>query len=328
VRGGASRRAGAAVARTAGLKARRRAADPGDVTRRPRRLLLLPLLLLLCALTPATAGARVAVGIADNKPTMFADPRYADLQFRQARIDVRWDVLTSKRATAALDRWMAGAKATGARPLVTFDKSPLHRSYNPTPAQLASTLKRLRLRYPGLREFSTWNEANAGKRPEMVARWWLALRRACPACTVLGADLLDRENAVPWARAFVRAAGRTPKVWGLHNYVDANRLTTRTTRRLLRSVGGAFWFTETGGIVHRNNGSTVRFPTGVARAAKVTRFIFDRLAALSPRMQRVYLYHWDGAGARTWDSAFVGPDGRPRPALTVLQGVLARAARR
>jgi hypothetical protein len=287
---------------------------------------LLPLVLLLCALTPAAAQARVTVGIADQKAAMFSDSRYAAMGFRQARISVRWDVLTSKKATAALDAWMFGAKLTGARPLITFDKSPLRKSYNPKPAQLASTLKRLRLRYPGLREFSTWNEANAGKRPELVAKWWLALRRACPSCTILAVDLLDHDNVVRWARAFVRAAGRTPKVWGLHNYVDANRLTTRTTRQLLKSVGGAFWFTETGGIVKRNNGSKVRFPTGVARAAKVTRFIFDRLASISPRVQRVYLYHWDGAGARTWDSAFVGPDGHARPALTVLQGVLARAA--
>lgn len=277
-------------------------------------------------MVPATAGAHVAVGIADNKPTMFSDPRYDALHLRQARIDVRWDVLSSTSATAALDRWMAGAQATGARPLVTFDKSPQRRSYNPTPAQMARALKGLHARYPFLHDVSTWNEANVGKRPQTVARWYLALRRACPTCTVLGADLLDRPNVATWARAFVRAAGRTPKVWGLHNYIDANRLSTTGTRQLLHAVGGAIWFTETGGIVHRDNGSSVHFPTGVARAATVTRFILDRLAKLSPRVQRVYLYHWDGAGARTWDSAFVGPDGAARPALAVLQQLAARPA--
>jgi hypothetical protein len=73
------------------------------------------------------------------------------------------------------------------------------------------------------------------------------------------------------------------------------------------------------------------FPTGAARAAQVTRFIFDKLAVVSPRVQRVYLYHWDtglddGDGvAATWDSGFVGPDGRARPALQALQGVLTRS---
>ena len=167
------------------------------------------------------------------------------------------------------------------------------------------------------------------KKPEIVAKWWLAMRKACPSCTVLGTDLLDKPNMIPWAQRFVAAAGRTPKVWGLHNYVDANTMSTKTTRLLLKSIGGNLWFTETGGIVRRANNSKLVFPTGTARAAKVTGFIFGRLAKLSPRIQRVYLYHWDTGvgGGPTWDSGFVGPDGQARPALSVLQGVVARGAR-
>ncbi|MBI5104566.1 MAG: hypothetical protein HZB46_06205 [Solirubrobacterales bacterium] len=242
------------------------------------------------------------------------------------RINVRWDVLRDPAASAALDAWLAAARGAGARPLVTFDRSPRRPSYNPSPAQLAGALRGSRARHPFVREFSTWNEANINKRPQTVARWYLALRRACPSCTILGADLLDRANAGSWARRFVRAARRTPAVWGLHNYIDADRMSTKATRSLLRAVGGRIWFTETGGIVRRSNGSAVRFPTGVSRAAKVTRFIFDRLARLSPRIQRVYLYHWDTGeqGGPTWDSGFVGPDGRARPALEVLRRVLGR----
>jgi hypothetical protein len=293
------------------------------------RRLLLPLLALLALFaTPVGARAAVGIGIADNKPDMFADARYQALKVGHARIDLRWDVLSDATATAQLDRWMAGAHATGARPLVTFDRSPRRPAYNPTPAQLAGALEGLRKRYPFLKDVSTWNEVNINKRPELVARWYLALRKACPTCTILGADLLDRQNIAGWAQRFVRAAGRTPKVWGLHNYGDANRMSTTTTRLLLKSVGGDVWFTETGGVVRRANGSTFTFPTSAARAAKVTRFIFDHLAALRPRVRRVYLYHWDtGIGGRpTWDSGFVGPDGRVRPALGVLQGVMARAA--
>jgi hypothetical protein len=294
---------------------------------RPR--LLPALTLLLLGLMPAAAHGAVGIGIADNKADMFGDARFQGLHLRYARIDLRWDALSVRGTTAQLDAWMAGARATGARPLITFDRSPRRPSYNPTPAQLVGAMKGLRTRYPFVRDFSTWNEANMNKQPAIVARWWLALRRACPTCTVLGTDLLDKPNMVRWAQRFVRAAHRTPAVWGLHNYVDANLLTTSTTRRLLAAVGGRLWFTETGGIVRRANGSKVVFPTGTARAAKVTRFIFSRLARVSPRVQRVYLYHWDtGAGGRpTWDSGFVGPDGRSRPALGVLQGELARAAR-
>jgi hypothetical protein len=293
------------------------------------RRLLLPLTLLAVALLPAAAHASVGIGIADNKADMFGDPRYQALHLGYARLDLRWDIFSDAGATAQLDKWMAGAKATGARPLVTFDRSPSRPSYNPGPNQLAGALKAIRAKYPFVKDFSSWNEANMNKKPELVAKWWLALRQACPTCTVLGTDLLDKPNMIPWAQRFVQAAKRTPKVWGLHNYVDANTMSTKTTKRLVASIGGNIWLTETGGIVRRANKSSVVFPTGTAHAAKVTKFIFDKLVKVSPRIQRVYLYHWDTgiAGGLTWDSGFVGPDGEARPALTALQGALARNAR-
>jgi hypothetical protein len=297
--------------------------------RRPR--LLLAFTLLALALLPAVAHAAtppLGIGIADNKPDMFADARFQSLHLKYARLDLRWDVMSDAGAAAQLDLWMAGARATGARPLITFDRSPKRVSYNPTPQQLVGAMKAIRAKYPFVKDFSSWNEANMNKKPELVAKWWLALRKACPTCTVLGTDLLDKKNMIPWAQRFVKAAKRTPKVWGLHNYVDANTLSVKTTKKLLASIGGNFWFTETGGIVRRANNSALVFPTGTTRAAKVTKFIFQKLARVSPRIQRVYLYHWDTGvgGGPTWDSGFVGPDGQARPALGVLQGEVARAA--
>jgi hypothetical protein len=295
--------------------------------RRPIRTVLLLSLLLIAAL-PAIVEAKpkVAVGIADNKSDMFTDPRFAALGLKHVRIMVPYDAMHDYAERTWLDGWMAGAKASGARVLVTFDRSRKRTSHNPSAAQMAKSLKDVRKRYPFVKEFATWNEANINKRPETVARWWLAMRKACPSCTVLGTDLLDRNNVGTWAQRFVKAAKRTPKVWGLHNYVDANTLKTSGTRKLLSAVKGAVWFTETGGVVARNNGSGVTFPTSKAHAAQATKFVFSTLVKLSPRVQRVYLYHWDtGLGskdARTWDSAFIGPDDRPRPALTVLQGLL------
>jgi hypothetical protein len=50
---------------------------------------------------------------------------------------------------------------------------------------------------------------------------------------------------------------------------------------------------------------------------------------MSPRVKRVYLYHWD-ADRRfvTWDSAFVAANGRARPALAVLRREVNRQRRR
>jgi hypothetical protein len=290
---------------------------------RPIRTVLLLGLLALATL-PAAAHAKPVVGIADNKPDMFSDARFSALNIRYARIMAPYDAMHDASARTALDAWMAAAQLAGVRPLVTFDRSRRRTSYNPSAAQMAKSVKDFRKRYPFLKEFATWNEANISKRPETVARWWSAMRRACPTCTILGADLLDRANVGAWAARFVRAAGRTPKVWGLHNYTDANTLKTTGTRTLLRAVKGAVWFTETGGVVSRHNGSGVRFPTSASHAALATRFVFSTLARLSPRVQRVYLYHWNtGAGdGRTWDSGLIGPDDQARPALLALQDLL------
>ncbi|HMJ32326.1 MAG TPA: hypothetical protein VK501_00300 [Baekduia sp.] len=288
------------------------------------RPVLLLTLLAVAALPAAAAQAKVAVGIADNKSDMFTDARFAALHVKYVRVMVRYDAMHDAPTRTWLDGWMAGAEAQGLKPLVTFDRSPKRTSYNPSAAQMAKSMKDLRKRYPFVKEFATWNEANINKSPTTVARWWLAMRKACPTCTVLGADLLDRDNVGTWAKRFVKAAGRTPKVWGLHNYTDANRLKTTGTRKLLGAVKGAVWFTETGGVVSRANGSGITFPTSASHAAKATRFVFSTLVKVSPRVQRAYVYHWNtGVGdGRTWDSGLIGPDGKARPALAILQGLL------
>jgi hypothetical protein len=288
------------------------------------RSLLLTALLALAALPAATAHAAVGIGIADNKADMFTDLRFEALGIRYVRVLVPYDAMHDYAARTRLDLWMAGARAAGARPLVTFDRSTKRTSHNPSAAQMATSLSDVRRRYPFVKEFATWNEANINKGPETVARWYLAMRKACPTCTILGADLLDRNNVGTWARRFVKAARRTPKAWGLHNYSDANTMKTTGTRTLLGAVKGAVWFTETGGVVSRNNGSGVKFPTSAKHAAQATTFVFKTLVKLSPRVQRVYLYHWNtGAGdGRTWDSGLIGPDDQARPALAVLQKLL------
>jgi hypothetical protein len=132
-----------------------------------------------------------------------------------------------------------------------------------------------------------------------------------------------------WVKAFRRAAKVEPRYWGIHNYIDANRLRTTGTRRLLKAVRGQIWFTETGGIVSRTNRRKVTFPESAEHAATATRFLFDDLIPLSRRITRVYLYHWNSyPGPSTWDSGLIGPSGKPRPAYRVLQRVLTERAER
>lgn len=298
--------------------------------------LLLALAVVLVAL-PATASARplLRVGIADQKPSMFTDDRFLALGMRDARIAIGWDAMSSSWQRSELDGWLKGARAAGIEPLITFQHSrtPGNRRSLPTPKRLAREFRILRARYPWVRNFAVWNEANHCGEPTcnrvgLVVQYYKALRRTCPKCRILAAELLDFPNMSRWVRDFQKANGGDPRIWGLHNYRDANRLQTVNTRALLKITSGEVWLTETGGIVERRNRSSVSFEESPSHAAKATRWVFDRLATLSPRITRVYLYHWNtrgGAAASldSWDSALIGPGNKPRPALGVVEDVLA-----
>lgn len=280
---------------------------------------------------PALA-AHVAIGIGDQKPDMFSDPRFQALAVGIARRNVSWDTLTSSGETAALDRWLDSARALGIQPLIGFDHSwkPGRHKLLPTPAQFGRQFRRFRRRYPWVRDFATWNEANyCGQklchRPDLAAAYYHVLRRQCPHCIVLAAELLDAPGMVAWVRRFDHFAHVDPGYWGLHDYIGANRFQTASTRRLLRATHGQIWLTEIAGLVARHNHSHVAFRQGPNHAADVTAFIFRKLVRLSPRITRVYLYEWDPVSRLdSWDSALIGLDHRPRPAYDVLLKVLER----
>jgi len=292
------------------------------------RSVLLALAACVAALLalPAGAGA-VTVGIADQKPSTFTDPLFRELELRHARLVVPWDVLADPYQVQGLDRWIQGARDAGVTPLLTFGHSRRdgHRKDRPTTTRLRREFLRLRARYPHITDWAAWNEPNHCSqplchRPELAARYFDAIRRACPTCRVLAAEVLDMPNMVAWVRAFRRTAKVEPKFWGLHNYVDANRFRTEGTRKLLKATKGEIWLTETGGIVKRRTRVKVTLPESTSHAADATRWLFDRLVPLSKRITRVYLYHWSpSTRTDTWDSALVNINGRPREALRVLR---------
>ena len=292
---------------------------------------LLAVAFLLALSAPAHA---LTVGIADNKADMFADPRFGLTGVSHARVTVAWDALSSGWQTEELDTWMNAAHAAHVDPLVSFGHSRIDRRHLPTPERFLFEFRRFRARDPWVNEYATWNEANhCGEptchRPALVAAFYRGIRRECPSCRILAAEVLDMPNMVSWVRAFRRRAREEPRYWGLHNYIDANRARTTGTRRLLRAVKGQVWFTETGGIVARRNRHKVTFPESARHAATATRFLFRKLVPLSRRVTRVYIYHWNtDAPGTTWDSALIGPTGRARPAYKVVEGVLHDQARR
>lgn len=297
---------------------------------RSRRLVLLTVLAAAGAAAPA-AQAKPIVGFADQKPSMFADQRFKDLKIKNARINVPWDVLQEPTTLNNVDAWMAGAKADGVTPLITIDRSrrPGLAGKSPTNGQISTSVKAWRARWSGqVKNISSWNEGNINKQPALVAGWYKTILKACPGCTVLGADLVDRSNAASWAKRFVKAAKRTPKAWGLHNYIDANNFKTSNTKAFLKGVKGDIWLTETGGVLNRSNPGAKFKGKGASHASKATSYLLKTIVNTDKkRIKRIYLYSWSTApNDTTWDSGFIGPDGTERPSLKVLRTYLGRKA--
>jgi hypothetical protein len=294
-----------------------------------RRILLAAALL---ALAPATAAARPAVGIGEQGPAMFSDARWKALHAPNVRVVVSWDVLWSPGELHDLDTYLGAARRAKAKVLVTFAHSRVegHEDDIPSRATWRRLFRQFRARYPRVKQFQAWNEANHGtqptsRAPRRAAQLYDVMRSACRRCTISAPAVLDAPNMLSWIRRFERAARHPVRIWSLHNYLDANRGRSIGTRKLLRNVRGQVWFTETGGIANRWVGGRRVRPYTVKHAGKATRQVF-RLARLSPRVKRVYFYNWTAPTERRprWDSALIGPDGRPRPAYTVIRRELAK----
>ena len=278
---------------------------------------------------PATASAQdLVVGIADQKADMFADKRFKDLGIRHARLTVAWDALESDWQRAEIEKWMAAARKARIRPLLSFGPSRVKRKVIPTPERLKYEFRRFRQLYPWASTWASWNEANhCGSRmchrEKLVAAYYRKMRQECPECTILATELLDMPNMLTWVKRFRRYAQHEPKYWGLHNYVEANRFKTTSLKKLLRRVKGQVWLTEVGGIVKRRTKkrfTVKRIPESQWHALRVTRFIFDEVVPISPRIARIYLYHWNSSTTRdSWDSALIGPTGKRRPAYNLLR---------
>jgi hypothetical protein len=304
-----------------------------------RRLLLAAVLVTALMLaTPALAGAATRypiVGFGEQRASVFSNPHWQELGLKHTRLVVGWDALRYKWQRREVDAWMAGAEASGAKVLVAFTRSRAYwrRKKLPSPATYERFFLKFRERYPAVTDFIPWNEANhcsqpTCHKPQVAAAYYDTMRSACPECTVVAADVLDTSDMAQWLKAFVKASKHEPRLWGLHNYIDANRFRTTGTRTMLRTVKGTIWFTETGGLVHRKKTSPIKFPDSPAHAALATRWVLERLATLSPRVKRIYLYHFENQGAAaTWDSGVLDPHGRPRPAFGVLERWVARAQR-
>jgi len=304
-----------------------------------RRLLILvaPIAAALWAAAPARAAQAhwPIVGFGEQRPAVFTNSHWQGLGLPHTRLVVGWDALRYRWQTREIDHWMDAARQAGAIPLVAFSRSRAHwrTKLLPRARQYRRHFLRFRKRYPWVKDFVVWNEANHCSqplchRPRKAARYFDEMRRSCWSCRIVAADVLDTSDMRAWLREFKHHAKYTPRIWGLHNYLDANYFRTSGTRTMLETVKGEIWFTETGGLVHRTGASPHRFRDSPSHAARAVRYLFRRIVPLSPRIKRVYLYHFQNQGPEAnWDSGVLDPNGRPRPAFDEVTRYLARAER-
>jgi hypothetical protein len=285
---------------------------------------------LMCA-APARA---VEVGIADQHAATFSEATYRALGLGYARIVVPWDVATTD--PASLDAWLNAARASGARPLVSFgvdrrQRCPARPCTPPTADQYATAFTAFHARWPWVTDVGIWNEPNidtqpTSNSPALVTRYWQAATAICPACRVVAAEVLDSTDAPSYLRAMVAAAPTAPRLWGIHPHEDANHFRSSGTRAILNAVPGEVWFTEASGLVRyttTDGRTTYRYDE--ARGARALQQAFDLAGG---RVTRVYVYSWRAQrGAERFDSALLNADGSARPGLAVLRAQLKPALR-
>jgi hypothetical protein len=280
------------------------------------------------------------IGIGEQKPSMFVNKAWRKLGLRHARYTAPWDSLSDPYQRQLLDTWMAAARSAHVRVLLGFAHSLRSEKlvhYLPSQRRFARAFAGFRKRFPWVRDWVVWNEANhpgalTAKRPRRAAQFFDAVVKRCRRCNVVAADVLDTPGMVSWVTRFRHYAKHRPKIWGLHNYGDANGLKVKSTPRLLALTHGRIWFTETGGVVIRRvyRGKKVlrTFRYGLRHAARSTQHALA-LSCLSRRITRVYLYHWQPPPTVTnWDSGLVDRKGHPRPAYKAVQKWLRRARTR
>jgi Glycosyl hydrolase catalytic core len=285
-------------------------------------------------LGPASTAHAAVVGLADQQAGSYADPRLQALGLRYARLTVPWDAATSEPEAVAA--WLAAVHGAGMAPHVAFehlatDRCPGRPCTTPTAVQYRAAVGRFVARFPQVRTYTTWNEANHASQPvaddpEAVAGYYDELRAACPSCTIVAGDVLDSGSYRRWLQRFLRASTTTPRLWGLHDYGDVTYGRTTGVDSVLATVPGRLWIEETGGLVAlRNAAGRETFAADEASAAKAIDRAFA-IAAGNPRVARMYVYQWRAGAGDRFDAGLVRPDGTARPGYATLARDLAAQA--
>ena len=295
--------------------------------------------LAVIATTAAGAGAKRAsahsptVGIGDEQPSTFGNKAFLALHMKIARYVTPYDVVTNNRQNdlPRLRHWLTDAARDHVDPLIAFYHSDKTPKKMPSVKTYTADIKKFLKMFPQVKEIQPWNEANRGyvsagggsyqsPSASQSAQYYLAVKKLCGKCTVVGLDVLDSTDVpatIRYLNAFKRDLGhaKQPTLWGLHNYSDTNRFHSTGTRAVLADTRGTIWLTETGGIAKLQPS----FPWNLSRQSRATAYMF-KLASISSRITRLYIFQWTGGhqAKERFDAGLSDYKGRPRPAYCVV----------
>ena len=299
------------------------------------RRLLVPVIALLALLAVPAAGQAATYGISDQQASTFTNPLFAPLKLKSARYIAPYDVMDSPADKAALDSWIAAARASRARILVHFERSHTAGQERklPSVAKYRSEIRKFHAAYPDVKDIGVWNEANrcqtqgrlAGqptcKKYQRLASYYKAARQVfkTKGTNIVALDVLDQQDvtsALQTIRGFLRFAKPRPKILGFHNYSDTNRLSTTRTNRVLAAWKGDVWLTETGGQVKLGTS----LPSSTSRAARALRCMFT-IGKTHSRIKRLYVYQFNAAFTANdpFDAGLIDRSGKIRPGYTVVR---------
>jgi hypothetical protein len=264
---------------------------------------------------------------------MFASPLWQQLNTRTSRYIAPYDAAVRPASLARARAWIEAAEAQHQQIVVAFYHSDYTATRLPSVSGYKRDVRRFVELFPRVRAYQPWDEANRGNvrgrfaspAAQTAARYYQALKRDCSTCLIAGLDVLDQNNPRSTLRYIAqfkheirRLRTVMPRIWGVHNYSDVNRLQAWRTRKVDRALGGEIWLTETGGIVKFGSAFPDRNGAGLLRAAKVLKFALGLLTN-EPRIKRVYVYDWSGTDAvTTFDAGLTDRLGVPRPGYLVL----------
>ncbi len=296
---------------------------------------------LLSLFVAAPASAKYRVGLGEQNQQMFDTASWQSLKLKRVRYLVPWDYAKHRAQRDEANNFMARARGARQDVLVTFTARrgcylPSGR-YSKKKACRAPSAKAYRKAFlafdkahPWVRTYSAWNEINhksqpTFKSPKKAAGYYNVLRKYTgrKKFRAMAADMLDTGNMSRYLASFKRHAKGKPKLWGLHNYGDVNRKRTTYTKRMLKSVPGELWLTETGGILKL----LPSFKRSRARAKARTTGMFKlvnrydtRRRGMRSKITRLFVYSFFGADpSARFDAGLVNPDGSPRPAFSVFK---------